>query len=132
MVSNFNVRHLEALEVSGRPLPVANQIEVHPLNYESFGMKQVVEWCNSRGILVQAYGSLLTAGQRVGQSDVRPSLFAAGKPWFWESPVLTGIVAAHAGKSAPQVLLRWALQKGFQLLIMTGKKERMEENKALF
>lgn len=119
IVSNFNVAHLEALEAAGRPLPVANQIEVHPLNYEQFGMKQVVEWCHNRGILIQAYGSLLTGGR-------------LEQPSLWESPVLTDIAAAHIGKTVPNVLLRWALQKGFQLLTMSKKKKRLEENKAVF
>ncbi len=34
VVSNFKVQHVEALRMHGRPLPVAHQIEMHPLIYK--------------------------------------------------------------------------------------------------
>ena len=33
-VSNFGVKHLQALESHGRPRPAVNQIEIHPLIYQ--------------------------------------------------------------------------------------------------
>ena len=36
-VSNFGVKHLEALQKFNRPMPVVNQIEMHPMNYQDPG-----------------------------------------------------------------------------------------------
>merc|ERR1712194_1855 len=55
-VSNFGIKHLETLRKAGRPLPVVNQIEMHPLIYQD--RLDLIEYCQSKGILVQAYGSL--------------------------------------------------------------------------
>lgn len=53
-VSNYTVRHLEELEAQGLPMPVVNQVELHP----RLPQTQLRQWCSSRGIVVQAYSPL--------------------------------------------------------------------------
>merc|ERR1712224_171577 len=68
-----------------------------------------------KGIVTQAYGSIFF-----------------GKTEFLSDKHVTDIVKAHPGRSAAQVLLRWALQKGFQLIPKSVKKNRLQENMEIF
>jgi len=112
-VSNYDIRHIKALADHGRPLPVMNQIEMHPLVLAE--RQELLDYCKETGIVVQAYGSLFF-GQTEKLSD----------------PRVTTIVNNHQGKSAAQVLLRWGWQKGFQLIPKSVKKDRIESNMDIF
>jgi len=75
----------EASGGNGGALSV-NQMELHPWSrYED-----VVEWCNKRGVVLEAY-SPLTRGKH------------------FDEPLLKPIVK-RTGKSPAQVLIRWSLQ----------------------
>ncbi|KAA1074360.1 hypothetical protein PGT21_002650 [Puccinia graminis f. sp. tritici] len=51
-VSNFGVHHLQELEAANvGPLPAVNQVELHPWCQQ----KWIVDYCKSKGILIQAY-----------------------------------------------------------------------------
>merc|ERR1712228_670513 len=97
----------------GRELPAVNQFEMHPMVYEE--RKPLIEYCEQNGILVQAYGSIFF-----------------GKTEFLEDPAVVEVTAAHPGKTAAQVLLRWGLQMGFQVIPKSVKRHRLEENMGLF
>ena len=64
---------------------------------------------------MQAYGSLF-GGNRRALNDKR----------------LAAVVDAHAGKCAGQILLRWAVQKGFQVIPKSVKQDRIQDNMNLF
>lgn len=108
-VSNFGVLHLEALKASGRPLPVVNQIEMHPLIYQE--RRSVIEYCEANGIRITAYGSMFSGDMKQLQRRE-----------------LVQVQEAHPGQSAAQILLRWALQKGFQIIPKSVHQERLQEN----
>jgi len=112
-VSNFDVRHIEALLEHGRPRPIMNQFELHPMILAEH--QSLVDYCMDKGILVQAYGSLFV-----------------GKTELLSDSRVTEIVNSHPGKTAAQVLLRWGHQKGFQLIPKSVKRHRLEENMDLF
>eukprot|EP00747_Dinoflagellata_sp_TGD_P167650 gnl/TRDRNA2_/TRDRNA2_192399_c0_seq1.p1 gnl/TRDRNA2_/TRDRNA2_192399_c0~~gnl/TRDRNA2_/TRDRNA2_192399_c0_seq1.p1 ORF type:complete len:341 (-),score=63.37 gnl/TRDRNA2_/TRDRNA2_192399_c0_seq1:103-1125(-) len=112
-VSNYGVSHLEALRTQGRPAPALNQIEMHPLVYQE--RRGLLDYCKTNGIHVQAYGSM----------------FFGKSPKVAEAAV-SGVVAAHLGKSAAQVLLRWGLQMGFLIIPKSVKRHRLEENMNIF
>lgn len=112
-VSNYNVAHMEALRLHGRPMPVVNQIEMHPLVYKGRGA--VLEYCKEHGVLVQAYGSLFW-----GHGDK----LADG--------IVTGVAGAHPGKGPAHVLLRWGLQMGLQLIPKSVRRQRIEDNADIF
>jgi diketogulonate reductase-like aldo/keto reductase len=86
-VSNFGVRHLEALARAGLPYPAVNEIEFHP--WISREQRRTFEWCNRNGVAVIAYGSL-------GGSKRSGGLPAAVEE-----------VAAEVGASAHQTMLAW-------------------------
>jgi len=107
-VSNFGVTHLQALADYCRPTPAVNQFELHPLVYNS--RKELVDYCRDKGILVQPYGSLLT-----------------GDDTLLQLRDLQSIADAHR-KFPAQVLLRWALDQGFQIIPISSQREHQEEN----
>lgn len=107
-VSNFMIRHLQELMDHASTPPAVNQIELHPWCQQ----RDVVAWCAANNIAVVAY-SPLTKGIKLGD----PGLAA---------------VARDAGRTPAQVLLRWALQKGFVTIPKSAKRERILENAAIF
>lgn len=111
-VSNMNVEHIEALVQHQRPLPVVNQIEMHPMIWEE--REGLLNYCKSKGIVVQAYGSLF-----------------AGKHRFLADKALVQ-VSQDVGKSVGQVLLRWAHQMGFAIIPKSVQRQRIVENLGVF
>merc|ERR1712217_472330 len=109
-VSNFGVQHLEALAQHGRQVPAVNQFELHPFVYNE--RSDVVEYCQQKGILVQPYGSVLS-GHR---------------SWLKKAES----VAATYNKTPAQVLLRWGIDQGFQVIPKSVTKERIIENFDIF
>lgn len=107
-VANYARKHLEQLLESCRTRPYLNQIELHPLLQQ----KDLVDFCRSEGIAMQAYASL-------GGSD-------GGGQLVQEKTVEA--VARSLGRTPAQVLLRWALDKGFRVIPKTQTEQRMREN----
>jgi diketogulonate reductase-like aldo/keto reductase len=107
-VSNFTVKLLdEAVKATAEPL-VCNQIEYHPF----LDQTKVVAATRAHGMAVVAY-SPIARGSASGHE------------------VLERIGRAH-GKSAAQVSLRWLIQQDIVVIPRTSKRERLEENIAIF
>jgi diketogulonate reductase-like aldo/keto reductase len=97
-VSNYGVHHLEELEQwiksteekegkgKGGVLSI-NQVELHPW----LPRKDIVEWCEKRNVLLQAYSPLVRATKT-------------------EDPLLVPLAKKY-GKTTSQILVRWSLQK---------------------
>jgi diketogulonate reductase-like aldo/keto reductase len=109
-VSNFGVQHLRALQEHGRPTPAVNQFELHPFVYTE--RADVVEYCKKNGILVQPYGSVLSGHRE----------------WLQKA---SDIAKLH-NKTPAQILLRWALDMGFQVIPKSTHRDRMAENLNVF
>jgi diketogulonate reductase-like aldo/keto reductase len=107
-VSNYTVRHLEELLGRAREPPAVNQVELHPFLQQ----RELVEFCSRNGIMVEAYAPLVKA-QRM------------------DHPALLRIAKRH-GASPAQVLVRWALQRGFVVLPKSVHAARIEENAGVF
>lgn len=109
-VSNFHPDRLADLMAFNKVAPAINQIEVNPFNQQL----HAVPWMQSRHIQSQAWAP-----------------FAEGRNGLFQHPQLTAIGARH-GKSVGQVVLRWLYQRGIAALAKSVRKERMEENLAIF
>lgn len=109
-VSNHLVEHLEKIHEATGVLPAVNQIELHP----AYQQREVVEWCTSRGVHIEAWGPL-------GQ----------GKYDLFATPAIRDAAAAH-DRSPAQVVLRWHLQQGYIVFPKTVNRDRMIENARLF
>ncbi|KPV75818.1 uncharacterized protein RHOBADRAFT_52841 [Rhodotorula graminis WP1] len=116
-VSNYTPADLDALLPSARILPTLNQMSLYPYTYHR--KLATIEYCESRGILIEAY--------ELASSIIRPS--EQGGPL---DPVLERIVDELEGTSGRrwtpgQVLLAWASAKGWVAVTTSSKRERQEE-----
>ncbi len=107
-VSNFQVAHLERLAAETDVVPAVNQIEVHPY----FVNDEVRAYGAAHGIVTEAWSPI-----------------AQGK--VLDDPVIVDIAEA-VGRTPAQTVLRWHVQRGDIVFPKSSRRERMEENFALF
>jgi alcohol dehydrogenase (NADP+) len=105
-VSNFGLKALEGLLSWARIKPVVNQIELHPL----LSQRKLVGVSARYGVHCVAYSPL-------GHS----------KTDLLEHPTILR-VAQETGKTAAQVLLRWAVQRGTAVIPKAGSEPHVLEN----
>ena len=115
-VSNFMTSHLEQLLAATSVVPAVNQIEVHPYVQQ----REVEAFGTEHGILTQAWSPI---GGITSYRDSEKRSF--------DDPVIVGIGEKH-GKSAAQVMLRWHLQEGRQVIPKSTKAARIAENIDVF
>lgn len=127
-VSNYREAHIEEIRAAGLPLPDANQIELHPWSQKP----DLVGYLERNEILPIAYSSLVplstwrtAPGRDSGKTE---AMRRAGESE--DSPFKR--MAAKYGVSEAQVLLRWAVQKGFAVLPKSANPERLKQNIDLF
>lgn len=108
-VSNFNIRRLDELLSKVDVVPAANQIEAHPYLQQP----ELVNFCNSKGIIVEAYSPL-------GNNQT-------GEPRTVDDPVVAE--AAKEIKMDPGPLLAsWGVQRGTVVLSKSVTPSRIGAN----
>lgn len=108
-VSNFQPDHLDKIVAETGVAPAVNQIEVHPY----FANEAARAATLAHGAKVESWSPL---GQGGGELT---------------DPVVAEIASAH-GKSPAQVLLRWQIDRGDIVFPKSVRRERLEENLAIF
>jgi diketogulonate reductase-like aldo/keto reductase len=116
-VSNFMVEHLTTLLDRASVVPAVNQIEVHPY----FTQREVQDFGTARGVLTQAWSPI------GGITHYRDGSHGS----TLEDPTITEIARAHS-KTPAQVMLRWHLQEGRQVIPKSTKPARIAENIDVF
>jgi 2,5-diketo-D-gluconate reductase A len=116
-VSNFLPEHLTRLMDATSVVPAVNQIEVHPY----FRQSQLLAVDAQHGILSQAWSPI--GGITFYRNGSHGSTL--------EDATITGIAAEH-GKTAAQVMLRWHLQQGRQVIPKSVRPARIAENFDVF
>jgi alcohol dehydrogenase (NADP+) len=106
-LSDISLDKLKAVYDSARIKPAVVQVESHPYLPET----ELLEFCKDKGVVLLAFAPL---GHGM-------------KPGLLEDPVISG-VAARVGKTAAQVLLAWAVQRGTALLTTPRSAARAKEN----
>jgi len=106
-VSNHNRREIERLTAATGVQPAVNQIEYHP--WVPKETKDLVRWCQDRGIAVTAYGSLGGAGNKA------------------QGEIVEDVAEARGGTNA-QVLLRWAIDQGVAVIPGASSESHIKEN----
>lgn len=106
-VSNFLIRHLEELKREFKVVPAINQVEWHPKCFD-IGL---LAYCEKNCILLQAYSSLGTSGDRSLRNH----------------PIIKKI-AENNGQSPSQILLKWALLRHVAIIPKASSKAHLEEN----
>jgi diketogulonate reductase-like aldo/keto reductase len=107
-VSNYTIAHLEELMAHSQVVPAVNQVEFSPFLFQ----RQLLDFCRAHRIQLEAYCPL-TQGVKLND------------------PVVLS-VARHHGKTAAQVLLRWALQHQVAVIPKSAQPARIDENAGLF
>lgn len=116
-VSNFMPDHLTRLFDATSVVPAINQIEVHPY----FRQSELLAFNDKHGILSQAWAPI--GGITFYRDGKHGSTL--------EDPVIKDIAAAH-NKSPAQVMLRWHLQQGRQVIPKSVTPSRIVENFDVF
>jgi diketogulonate reductase-like aldo/keto reductase len=103
-VSNFEEGQLARLLAEGSLKPLVNQLEIHPHRTR----EGLAAFCRQRGVMVTAHSPLAR-----GSLNRSRNLAA---------------IAERLGRSVPQVILRWHLQKGRGVIPKSGDPARILEN----
>ena len=106
-LSDIGLDEVKAIYEAARIKPAVVQVESHPYLPEW----ELLEFCKEKGVVLLAFAPL---GHGM-------------KPGLLEDPVIAGI-AARVGKTAAQVLLAWAVQRGTALLTTPRSAARAREN----
>lgn len=115
-VSNFMVEDLERLADATTVAPAVNQIEMHPY----FQQRDVIAKGAERGILAQAWSPI---GGVIDYATEHASPL--------QDPVIAEIAQGH-GKTPAQIILRWHLQEGRQVIPKSVRPARIAENFDVF
>src|SRR3954451_8032172 len=116
-VSNFMPEHLSRLMAETSVVPAVNQIEVHP----SFRQSEVLAADAEHGILSQAWSPI--GGITFYRDGSHGSTL--------EDATIREIAAAH-GRTPAQVMLRWHVQQGRQVIPKSVTPSRIRENFDVF
>jgi 2,5-diketo-D-gluconate reductase A len=109
-VSNFQPDRLMDITAFNEITPAVNQIEVNPFHQQA----ESVEFMRGLGVQPEAWAP-----------------FAEGRNNLFQNERLVAI-AERNGKTVGQVVLRWLVQRGIVSLAKSVRKERMQENLAVF
>jgi len=109
-LSNFQPDRLMDIKAFNEVTPTVNQIEVNPFHQQA----ESVNFMRKLGVQAEAWAP-----------------FAEGKNGLFQNETLATIGARH-GKSVGQVVLRWLVQRDIVALAKSVRKERMQENLAVF
>jgi diketogulonate reductase-like aldo/keto reductase len=131
-VSNYTVRHMTELLQESDVVPVTNQVEIHPYLQQ----RELVDFCRARGVVIEAY-SPLTHGQRLNDPRLvaiaqKYSRNGAAAPVWKRLSMLENFARPDGVKTTAQVLIRWALQKGYVVIPKSSKPRRIVENADVF
>jgi 2,5-diketo-D-gluconate reductase A len=116
-VSNFMPAHLNRLFAETDVIPAVNQIEVHPY----FRQSDVLAADDENNILSQAWAPI--GGITFYREGPHTSTL--------ENSIIADIAAAQ-GKSPAQVMLRWHIQQGRQVIPKSVTPSRIAENFDVF
>jgi alcohol dehydrogenase (NADP+) len=106
-LSDVGLKELLPIYESARIKPAVVQVESHPYLPET----ELLEFCKEKGVVFLAFAPL---GHGM-------------KPGLLEDPVISAI-ATRIGKTAAQVLLAWAVQRGTAVLTTPKTASRAKEN----
>lgn len=115
-VANFTTMMMHDLLAGSKIAPSVNQIEVHPYNSQ----QDLIDYCKYKGVQTTAYSPLGT-----------PGTSSEGSPRLLDDGVVNKI-AAKKDRSAAQVLIRWAIQRGTIVIPKSTEPKRIKENFQVF
>ncbi|PZC84869.1 hypothetical protein B5X24_HaOG203859 [Helicoverpa armigera] len=116
-ISNFNISQIERLLANCEIKPTVLQVEVN-LN---LAQNKLLDYCKSKDIVVMAYTPF---GSLFSNDPKHPAPRA-------NDPILVDLAKKY-GKTVPQIVLRYLVQRGVVPIPKSVKKNRIEENVNVF
>lgn len=127
-VSNFNQAQLHEIEAAGLPTPDANQIELHPWSQKP----ELVSYLFEKGIVPIAYSSLIPLAQwRIAEGQASAKTDQMKEDGEKSDSPFAQLASKH-NVSQAQILLKWALEKGYPVLPKSTDPTRIKTNFDLF
>lgn len=117
-ISNYNGALILDLLTYASVVPATLQIEHHPYLVQP----NLLTLCKQNNIAVTGYSSF--GPQSFIECDMK---LAADTPLLFDHPVIKKIAEKH-GKTAAQVLLRWATQRGISVIPKSNSPARLAQN----
>jgi len=114
-VSNFSAKKLGEMQSYATTFPAVNQVELHPVLRQD----ELLAACAKLGTHLTAYSPL-------GSPDSATMFKHDGASVLDHATVAA--VAGSAGKTAGQVLIRWAIQRGTSVVPKSVTPSRIEAN----
>ena len=119
-VSNYNVKHIQEIEIAGLEMPSTNQIEIHPWHVVR---TELAQYMDKHEILPIAYSTLAPI------PNWREGSQWNGKPEDMKSGAIPcQNIADQYGVTVPQLFLKWAIQLGYPVLPKSVHYNRLKEN----
>lgn len=118
-VSNFNVQQLKELPVLEQAPIAANQIAMNP--FAPDWVHDVADYCKSKSIAIMAWAPLSGTTMQTKQA--------------LDHDIVEEVAENYKGHKPPttaQVILRWALQKGFAIIPGSGNPQHQIENLEIY
>lgn len=109
-VSNFHPDRVMDLIVNSGFTPAVNQVETHPFDQQIDNQLFLQE----NNVQIESWGP-----------------FAEGRNDMFQNELLVSLAKKY-NKSVAQIILRWLTQRGIVVIPKSVRKERMEENFAIF
>lgn len=109
-VCNFHQHHIEEILSVADVIPAINQIELHPL----LSQKPLIKYCNSKGIVIEAYSPLARMDSKLIQNNELIQL------------------SQKYGKTVVQLILRWNYQNSIITIPKTSNRNRLKSNINIF
>jgi len=120
-VSNFNQFQLERLMKECTIKPVNNQVEVHPY----LTNEPLVDFCQANGITVTAYSPLGNPSKPVTRA------WTGDEITILEEPIIIGLAQKY-NKTPAHILIRFALDRGINVIPKSVTPSRIESNAEVF
>lgn len=120
-VSNHTIEHLQSLHKATGVWPAVNQILFTPKNQSN----DLVNFCHSKGIVIEGY-SLLRVLFALNNDSEFTGKFTDKEQKFIDS------LSSKYNKSAPQIIIRWALQRNIVIFPKSRNPERIKANINVF
>jgi 2,5-diketo-D-gluconate reductase A len=119
-VSNYNVKHIQEIEIAELEMPSTNQIEIHPWHVVR---TELAQYMDKHEILPIAYSTLAPI------PNWREGSQWNGKPEDMKSGAIPcQNIADQYGVTVPQLFLKWAIQLGYPVLPKSVHLNRLKEN----
>jgi diketogulonate reductase-like aldo/keto reductase len=115
-VSNFNENNLEGLLKTAKVVPAVNQIKYNVFSHDD----DTIKYCKSKNITVEAY-SPLGSWTRFGKDH--QSIFS--------DSTIKGIASSY-NVSAAQIALKWIVQRGDVMAVLSANKTHQADDADLF